>query len=79
MTAANESFALESTLSGLAYVERIERMRKAGYHIEIIFLALSSASLAIKRVAHRVKHGGHHVPDDDVRRRYDRRLRNFER
>ena len=79
MIAANESFALESTLSGLTYVERIERMRKAGYHIEIIFLELSSASLAIKRVAHRVKHGGHHVPDEDVRRRYDRGLRNFER
>ena len=79
LIAANESFALESTLSGLTYVERIERMRKAGYHIEIIFLELSSASLAIKRVAHRVKHGGHHVPDEDVRRRYDRGLRNFER
>lgn len=62
----------------MTYVERIERMRQAGYHIEIIFLELSSASLAIKRVAHRVKHGGHYVPDSDVRRRYERGRRNFE-
>ncbi len=78
LTAARESFALESTLSGITYVERIERMRQVGYHIEIIFLELVSADLAIKRVAHRVKHGGHHVPDSDVRRRYERGQRNFE-
>lgn len=77
LTAGRESFALASTLSGMTYVERIERMRQAGYHIEIIFLQLNSASLAIKRVAHRVKHGGHDVPDSDVRRRYERGQRNF--
>lgn len=79
LTAGRESFALESTLSGMTYVERIERMRQAGYHIDIIFLELNSASLAIKRVAHRVKQGGHYVPDSDVRRRYERGQRNFER
>jgi predicted ABC-type ATPase len=46
--------------------------------VEIIFLQLSSPELAIKRVAHRVRQGGHHVPSDDVRRRFARGWRNFE-
>ena len=31
----------------------------------------------MKRVAKRVKAGGHHVPDEDVRRRFARSLSNF--
>jgi predicted ABC-type ATPase len=75
---ARTSFALESTLSGLTYLQRIERIKDLGYSVEIIFLRLSSPDLAIKRVAHRVKQGGHHVPDIDVRRRFERGWRNFE-
>ncbi len=78
LTSAKESFALESTLSGLTYVDRLKGMKALGYRIEIVFLRLESPELAIKRVALRVKQGGHHVPDDDVRRRYGRGLRNFE-
>jgi predicted ABC-type ATPase len=33
---------------------------------------------AIERVAYRVSQGGHHVPDDVVRRRFEAGLRNFE-
>lgn len=34
-------------------------------------------SLAKERIRQRVKQGGHHVPDADVRRRLDRSLKNF--
>lgn len=78
LSAAGESFALESTLSGLTYVDRLRSLRDQGYQVEIIFLGLKSAELAIKRVAHRVKQGGHHVPAEDVRRRFVRGLHNFE-
>ena len=71
------SFALESTLSGRSYMERLARMREAGYQIEMVFLRLSDPDLSIKRVAHRVKQGGHHVPDEDVRRRFARGWPNF--
>lgn len=77
LAAARTSFALESTLSGVTYVERVRRMKDVGYSLEIIFLKLSSADLAIKRVAHRVKQGGHHVPAEDVRRRFVRGWLNF--
>ncbi len=79
LTATRTSFALESTLSGMTYLERVRRMKDLGYSLEIIFLKLSSPELAIKRVAHRVKQGGHHVPAEDVRRRFVRGWRNFER
>lgn len=72
------SFALESTLSGVTYLERIQRLKDIGYVIQIIFLRLSGPELAIKRVAHRVKQGGHHVPAEDVRRRFARGWRNFD-
>lgn len=72
-------FAFESTLSGLAYVSRLQRMKQAGYHIEIIYLRLSSAGLALRRIASRVVQGGHDVPKVDVRRRFSRSWKNFER
>lgn len=73
------SFALESPLSGRTYVDRIQWLKQKGYAVEMIFLRLESPELAIKRVAHRVKQGGHHVPPEDVRRRFDRAWPNFER
>jgi predicted ABC-type ATPase len=71
------SFALESTLSGRSYLAWIGRMKELGYRIEIVFLRLESAELAVKRVAHRVRHGGHHVPAADIRRRFQRGWLNF--
>lgn len=71
-------FAWESTLSGLAHVRRIKKMKQHGYHVEIIYLRLASPRLALSRVAARVRQGGHNVPKDDVLRRFSRSWRNFE-
>ncbi|HCZ16583.1 MAG TPA: AAA family ATPase [Accumulibacter sp.] len=75
----NESFAFETTLSGLAYARRIRLWRAAGYHVTLFFLSLPNAQMAIERVAERVRQGGHDVPGDVVRRRFAAGLRNFER
>lgn len=77
LTKEKESFALESTLSGMTYVQRLKKIRKAGFLVEMVFLKLDSPELALKRVAHRVKQGGHHVPPEDVKRRYKRGWVNF--
>ncbi len=68
---------MESTLSGMTYMKRLKKIRKAGYLVEMVFLDLDSPERAIKRVAHRVKQGGYHVPSDDVKRRYRRGWGNF--
>jgi len=46
--------------------------------VKLLFLKLTSPEEAIARVAMRVRQGGHHVPDDVIRRRFDAGLRNFE-
>ena len=74
-----ESFAFETTLSGLVYARRIRRWREAGYHVTLFFLSLPNPQMAIDRVAERVRQGGHDVPSDVIRRRFDAGLQNFER
>lgn len=55
----------------------MRRWRSAGYELEIIYLRLDSADIAVRRVAARVSMGGHHVPEVDVRRRFTRSWSNF--
>ena len=73
-----ESFAFETTLSGLGYLARIRQWRSMGYKISLYFLALPSPETAILRVAARVKQGGHNIPETVIRRRFIAGLRNFE-
>lgn len=72
-----ESFAFETTLSGRSYSQYIRRWRAAGYSVTLIFLSLPSADAALERVRIRVSQGGHSIPDEVVRRRFDMGLRNF--
>jgi predicted ABC-type ATPase len=76
---ARSNFAFESTLSGLVYLNRLKRWKAAGYRIEIVYLRLSSPRLALRRIAARVKQGGHNVPRADVLRRFSRSWANFEK
>ena len=74
---ARLDFAFESTLSGLAYFNRIQRWKATGYRIEIFFLKLPSAQIALRRVASRVKQGGHDISRADLLRRFGRSWDNF--
>ncbi|WP_028310931.1 zeta toxin family protein [Derxia gummosa] len=75
--AARQSFALETTLSGRAYLRLIEQWRAADYRVKLIFLSLASADEAVARVALRVRQGGHHIPEPVIRRRFEAGLSNF--
>jgi predicted ABC-type ATPase len=76
---ARLDFAFESTLSGFVYLNRLKGWKAAGYRIEIVYLRLSSPRLALRRIAARVKQGGHNVPRADVLRRFSRSWANFEK
>ena len=78
LAAERKDFAFESTLSGTSYVTRLERWKKAGYRIEIIYLTLPSVEIALSRIAARVRQGGHGVPKPDVLRRSQRSWSNFQ-
>jgi predicted ABC-type ATPase len=77
LAGAKVDFAFESTLSGLSYVRRLKALKSAGYYVEILFLRLASPRLCLKRIASRVRQGGHNVPREDVLRRFGRGWLNF--
>ena len=72
-----ESFAFETTLSGLTYARLIPQWRKRGYRVKLIFLQLPNVKIAIERVAVRVKQGGHSVPVDVISRRFSSGQKNL--
>lgn len=71
------TFAFETTLASRSFAPWLAALRAKGYRVHIVFLWLASANLAVKRVADRVRFGGHNVPEEDVRRRYEKGMRNF--
>ena len=73
------SFAFETTLAGRNYLRRIDEWRRMGYWVMLVFLSLPSAADAVVRVRRRVRQGGHHIPEDVIRRRFDAGLENFRR
>lgn len=79
LASSGVDFAFESTLSGVSLLGRLGRWKANGYRIGIVYLALPSVQLALRRIAARVKQGGHDVPKQDVARRFRRSRENFER
>jgi predicted ABC-type ATPase len=77
LAAKRRSFAFETTLSGRAYARWLGELIRDGYAVHLFYYWLDSPELAIGRVAERVRAGGHHVPEDTIRRRYTRSVRNF--
>ena len=73
------SFALETTLSGRAYLNSIARWQAAGYRVTLIFLKLSKVQEAVARVRQRVLQGGHNIPEEVIARRFASGYRNFEK
>ena len=70
-------FAFETTLSGKSYANLLAGLEDKGYALHLFFLWIPSPDLAIARIKDRVAEGGHHVPAEDVRRRFVRGIRNF--
>jgi predicted ABC-type ATPase len=77
LVARGRSFAFETTLSARTYAPWLARVREGGYVVHLFYYWLRAPELAISRVAERVLAGGHHIPDDTIRRRYSRSVRNF--
>ncbi|HKP75608.1 MAG TPA: zeta toxin family protein [Longimicrobiaceae bacterium] len=72
------SFAVESTISGRSLQRVIRNLTKSGYRTLLFYLWLPEPDLAVGRVRKRVTLGGHHVPEEDIRRRLYRSIVNFE-
>jgi predicted ABC-type ATPase len=77
LTEERADFGFETTLSGRTYVKLLADMKASGYRVVLFFLWLPGAEMAVARVENRAKQGGHHVPAEDIRRRYVSGLRNL--
>ncbi len=72
-----KNFAFETTASGTNYVKHLKDAKAKGYEVNLTFLWLSSPEEAVKRVAQRVKQGGHFIPAETIKRRYYLGLKNL--
>jgi predicted ABC-type ATPase len=72
-----ENFAFETTLASRTFALWIEELKCVGYAFHLFFLWLPAPEFAVARVAERVKMGGHNVPEDTIKRRYQAGLKNF--
>lgn len=73
------SFNQETTLCGHSIFRNIDKAKALGFEIDLSYVGLQSAEIAIARVAQRVRAGGHGIPEEDIRRRYDESLHNLKK
>lgn len=70
--AGRQTFAMETTLSGLTHLRLLDEALAAGMRTAMLYFSVRSPEISLERIARRVAEGGHDVADDIVRRRHDR-------
>ena len=65
-----QDFAVETTLATRTLLKIAKTAQAAGYTITLLYFWLNSPELAIERVKARVEAGGHNIPEETIRRRY---------
>lgn len=73
----NTNFSFETTLGGRTITNTLLDAIAAGIDVNIWYCGLHSPELHIERVATRVAHGGHHIPDPLIRSRYRSSMQNL--
>ena len=68
------NFTQETTLSGVRTLKTIQKARELNYFIRLYYVGVSSSAESISRIANRVSKGGHDIPPEDVKRRYEKRF-----
>jgi predicted ABC-type ATPase len=64
------NFAFETTLGGATMSALIAKAAATGFTVHLWFVGLESVELHIARVRQRVMHGGHDIPTEKVRERF---------
>ncbi|HYD89140.1 MAG TPA: zeta toxin family protein [Vitreimonas sp.] len=72
LIAAGQSFVTETVFSHPSKLAMLQRAREAGFRLVVFHLQLSSPDLSVARVEARVEEGGHAVPAQKVRERFER-------
>lgn len=72
LISAGQSLIVESTFSHPSKLELIDAARDEGFLIVVYHLNVRTPEHAVTRVGFRVAQGGHPVPEQRIRARYDR-------
>ena len=70
----SKSFTFETVMSFSDKIELLRRAQSRGYRTYLYYVATEDPAINISRVRHRVKMGGHSVPEDKIVSRYQRSL-----
>lgn len=65
-----EDFCIETTLATRALLKIARSAQAKGYFVTVLYLWLNDPDIAVQRVAARVQAGGHDIPEETIRRRY---------
>ncbi len=71
------SFNQETTLCGRSIMKNIQKAKKLGYSVEMYYVGVENAQIAINRVENRVKNGGHGIPEEIIKERYFQSMENL--
>lgn len=69
--------SFETVMSHISHVEYMQEARTKGFEVRLYFVATDMPVVNLLRVANRVAHGGHDVPEDRIFSRYYRSLENL--
>ena len=67
---ARASLVVESTFSHLSKLDLITQARASRYAVNVLHISVDEVNFLIARVRHRVRNGGHPVPEDRIRGRF---------
>lgn len=71
------TFSQETTLCGKSILKNIEKAKNRGYFIDLHYIGVENVEIAKKRVAERIRRGGHGIPERDIERRYVNTFQNL--
>lgn len=74
LLATKHTFGFETVGSHPSKVEFLEKAKSLGYVVTLLFVSTESPDINIERIRQRMERGGHGVPDEKVRLRYERTL-----
>ncbi|PHZ83864.1 zeta toxin family protein [Paremcibacter congregatus] len=72
LLANKKSFITETTFSHSSKLKLITEAKASGFQIVVVHINVHSPNLSVARVKSRVEEGGHNVPEEKIRQRYER-------
>ena len=74
---ADQTLSFETVFSHPSKLDFMRKANEAGYRCYLYFSAVSSDQISVNRVRQRTLEGGHDVPEEKIRSRYQQSLENL--